>query len=1254
MGAFYLAFITGCMFLLKTASQTLQNYAMKFTPPGGCPSSQNGVLNIGITIPVPAGAVGVQIKQVSFVMYGSALPLPSKFTLSGGGASASLMSTSVVQCCNPNCDLAVYAGSWYNSPCGKPSGCGQTTQWYTLDFSGTSVGSCSTCGMKGTSSIGLNFDFNGSPFQIGNYGSGTTAYVSYYALPGLSVTPSATVTPTPSPTVTPTPGPANLIPNGDFENGWTNFYSVYNYIPENQLKKYRDAGVFTGPTTWYTCQGIVDHTTGTGKFFGADGGSDPNDIVWQANGLTTVVAGNTYRFQAWVTTLWTITPTSPGPQLNFNININNNGWKFLGTHPTLPDGCFGWIYIYADYTPIVSGDFTLQLVDSSTAALGNDFAIDDIYFGLLSQAPYASQLTPSIAPSVSVYPSVYPSSTSFAIPSSQPKRINIIPNGDFEEGWTGFTTVYTRGNIASRAGMANIYKGPINIWNMCNAYDHTFGNGYFLGENGASNPTDIAWQVDGLEPLVAGNTYRFQAWITTLTTIGGGSPGPILSFYISEGGGAWNFLGTHVPLPNGCPGWTYIYADYLAINSVSFQIKFVNTQTASSGNDYALDDIYFGLLSEAPYAMQPSMTATSSASSAFSATALQAPSDNSIRSDRRTPSWNRVSTLTSNPSNSFLVSITAALSDSSSTSMSASSSVSVSAEMSVSSILSFSAMATATKSNPSNNPTPTALQAPSDNSIRSNRRTPSRNPVSTLTSNPSNSFLVISMTVESSSSSSASMSASSSDSLTAATSVSFVPSNSAAQIKSKRQGRSQYKTFSYYSTITSTSSASASDSSSVSSSLSNSSSVSLSPSSSSSSSSSLSLSPSSSSSSSLSSSESSSAPVSAFLNEIIFYSFNNSMSRSATPSFFPMMMTTTFVNETALIALSETLLVEDSKGTILGATGIGIGGVVLLVMLARYCGIFGGAKDDKEAKKYVESKCTSLKAFGLTLLKNRTKLMQLIKNPKEAFAELKDVVMNEKSTSVSTTVSDTTSATTSDTTSATTSDTTSATTSDTTSVTEEQEVTVIEQMETGTVIHSPQMVLPPKVVKKIVTTTKKPNVHIPSSNELHVGAPKPTPVKLTQKIVVNKEVVTPGYIVNYRTKKMDSSIYDDTLSTENNTPQLNMQTIVPENVEVQIVENIVIREEETLVQNEETHQNEETQQQEETQQEETQQEEIQQEETQQEETQQEETQQDEVPGVILPSDQVESEKIKIEFDKEHLAEIMTVLNAMKKQYDVLK
>ena len=187
----FMAGVTGVL------SQTLQNYAMRFTPPGGCPSGENGVLNIGISIPVPTGASGVQIKQVSFVNYGNALPLPSKFTLSGGGASASLGSTSVIQCCAPTCDLAVYAGSgWYNSPCGKPSGCGKTTQWYTLDFSGTPVGSCSTCGMKGTGSIGLNFDFNGSPFQIGHYGSGTTAYVSYYAIPD---TPSPTMTTSTSP-----------------------------------------------------------------------------------------------------------------------------------------------------------------------------------------------------------------------------------------------------------------------------------------------------------------------------------------------------------------------------------------------------------------------------------------------------------------------------------------------------------------------------------------------------------------------------------------------------------------------------------------------------------------------------------------------------------------------------------------------------------------------------------------------------------------------------------------------------------------------------------------------------------------------------------------------------------------------------------------------------------------------------------------------------------------------------------------------
>lgn len=121
----------------------------------------------------------------------------------------------------------------------------------------------------------------------------------------------------------------------------------------------------------------------------ANGSSDTTDVVWQTDSLISVTqAGTAYRFEAYVTTLYPVSVGAPGPSLTFQLGDGTN-WVNLGTTTTFPNGepRGNWYLNYTDGTFNVAGNYYLRLINNQSAAGGNDFAIDSIYFGLSAEAP---------------------------------------------------------------------------------------------------------------------------------------------------------------------------------------------------------------------------------------------------------------------------------------------------------------------------------------------------------------------------------------------------------------------------------------------------------------------------------------------------------------------------------------------------------------------------------------------------------------------------------------------------------------------------------------------------------------------------------------------------------------------------------------------------------------------------------------------------------------------------------------------------
>jgi len=178
------------------------------------------------------------------------------------------------------------------------------------------------------------------------------------------------------------PSPVNLIPNGDFEQGNTLFGSDYAYATTNTLE-----GQYTVGTNGQAFNGALvaagDHTSGAGKMFIGNGKATP-DRVWFTTTIS-VQPNTTYYFEAFVMNLCCTAASGVGDGVNpvgpSVLSFYANG-QLLGTRTSTKLGV--WEGLTTNWDSGSSTTVDLKLVNSNTVALGNDFAVDDVYLGTVS------------------------------------------------------------------------------------------------------------------------------------------------------------------------------------------------------------------------------------------------------------------------------------------------------------------------------------------------------------------------------------------------------------------------------------------------------------------------------------------------------------------------------------------------------------------------------------------------------------------------------------------------------------------------------------------------------------------------------------------------------------------------------------------------------------------------------------------------------------------------------------------------------
>jgi gliding motility-associated-like protein len=170
---------------------------------------------------------------------------------------------------------------------------------------------------------------------------------------------------------------------------------------------------------------------------------------------------------------------------------------------------------------------------------------------------------------------------------------NLILNGNFQGGTTAisnnFTSSYIPGTggtygLLSTEGQYAISTSPSLVHNnFMNCGDHTTGNGNMLIANGAAAPNTIVWSQT---VAVAPNTnYAFSFWqMNALNTTATSD----LQLYINN-----IPISAIVPTnPTACI-WEENTGFWNSGISTSAVLSIVNQSVVGSGNDFAVDDIFF-------------------------------------------------------------------------------------------------------------------------------------------------------------------------------------------------------------------------------------------------------------------------------------------------------------------------------------------------------------------------------------------------------------------------------------------------------------------------------------------------------------------------------------------------------------------------------------------------------------------------------------------------------------------------------------
>jgi hypothetical protein len=175
---------------------------------------------------------------------------------------------------------------------------------------------------------------------------------------------------------------------------------------------------------------------------------------------------------------------------------------------------------------------------------------------------------------------------------------NIVTNGDFSSGNTGFTSEYNYRavgdggptgccGVLSAEGAYAVNSNPRNTHSSFgNFFDHTTGTntGKMFVVNGSPTANMVVWKQN--ITITANTDYVFSAWVTSAVAT---NPAQ-LQFSINN-----SPLGSAIVPSTTVGSWQYFTTTWNSGNTSgnNIPIALVNQNTVANGNDFAIDDIVF-------------------------------------------------------------------------------------------------------------------------------------------------------------------------------------------------------------------------------------------------------------------------------------------------------------------------------------------------------------------------------------------------------------------------------------------------------------------------------------------------------------------------------------------------------------------------------------------------------------------------------------------------------------------------------------
>jgi hypothetical protein len=179
---------------------------------------------------------------------------------------------------------------------------------------------------------------------------------------------------------------------------------------------------------------------------------------------------------------------------------------------------------------------------------------------------------------------------------------NLVINGDFKSGNTGFTSGYAFGDLSNPGAYfigpnPSSAQGALGDW--CNCGDHTTGNGNMMIVNGATPATWPIWEQT--VSVAPSTSYIFSYWGAEvdhdsnslphlLVRINGRVVGnSIIPEYSPDNGGQWQ-------------NYSFTWSSG---SSQSAELAIVDQNTDSPWNDFMLDDISFRAVTGSASGVEP-------------------------------------------------------------------------------------------------------------------------------------------------------------------------------------------------------------------------------------------------------------------------------------------------------------------------------------------------------------------------------------------------------------------------------------------------------------------------------------------------------------------------------------------------------------------------------------------------------------------------------------------------------------------------